>query len=176
MTSYNLQQQLRMVKVKRTRRNLRRRKSPFLNWWDEKEHELQKLIWVQFHHTTLLERIWILVAAAVACFTGAGYPLMSILQGRVTGAFAKYQSVVTNGNSFVYLETSSLEAMRNGVRDGRENDSFLTLFRVAWGFQIAIRFLLFGQFSIFVQKYNHIDKAFDSDDIFERAFHCSKPT
>ncbi|PAV82741.1 hypothetical protein WR25_16150 [Diploscapter pachys] len=49
-----------------------------------------------FRYTTLLERIWILVAAAVACFTGAGFPLMSILQGRVTGAFAKYQSVLTN--------------------------------------------------------------------------------
>ena len=27
--------------------------------------------------------------------------------------------------------------MWNRVRDGRENDSFLTLFRMAWGFQIA---------------------------------------
>ena len=27
--------------------------------------------------------------------------------------------------------------MRNRVRDGRENESFLTLFRMAWGFQVA---------------------------------------
>ena len=31
------------------------------------------------------------------------------------------------------------QAMRNRVRGGRENDSFLTLFRVAKGFQVAFQ-------------------------------------
>ncbi|PAV82879.1 hypothetical protein WR25_21147 [Diploscapter pachys] len=64
---------------------------------DEKKPAAKKVsILKLFRYTTSLERIWILVAAVVACFTGAGFPLMSILQGRVTGAFAKYQSVLTN--------------------------------------------------------------------------------
>ena len=40
------------------------------------------------------------------------------------------------------------QAMRNRVKDGRENDPFLTPFRMAWGFQVYVAVLIHcGRFS-----------------------------
>lgn len=56
--------------------------------------------WLQYRYTTMLEKIMLLVGTIVALITGAGLPLMSILQGHVSQAFINEQIVINqHGNT-----------------------------------------------------------------------------
>ncbi|CAD6197152.1 unnamed protein product [Caenorhabditis auriculariae] len=52
-----------------------------------------------YRYTTTFEKFLLLLGTCVALVTGAGYPLMSILQGRVTQAFVKEDIYLNNPNT-----------------------------------------------------------------------------
>uniref|UniRef100_A0A8L8L291 ABC transmembrane type-1 domain-containing protein n=1 Tax=Heligmosomoides polygyrus TaxID=6339 RepID=A0A8L8L291_HELPZ len=75
-----------------------------------KEEASKKVPLVQlFRYATWRELVLLFVGISVSLVTGAGLPLMSILQGRVTQAFVQeemYKTNTTPGPSFTYNDTN----------------------------------------------------------------------
>ncbi|KAF1759846.1 hypothetical protein GCK72_016313 [Caenorhabditis remanei] len=69
---------------------------------DAKDEVVKKVSIPQlYRYTTMLEKIMLFVGTVVALITGAGLPLMSILQGQVSQAFINEQIVINTGNTTI---------------------------------------------------------------------------
>ncbi|KHJ81489.1 hypothetical protein OESDEN_18825, partial [Oesophagostomum dentatum] len=86
---------------------------------EAKEEAGKKVSIVQlFRYATYKELILLFVGIAVSLVTGAGLPLMSILQGKVTQAFVNEQMYRTNttpGPDFHYNDTNFDHDIMNAV-------------------------------------------------------------
>ncbi|CAL2042115.1 unnamed protein product [Caenorhabditis brenneri] len=89
---------------------------------DAKEEVVNKVSIPQlYRYTTTMEKIMLFVGTVVAVITGAGLPLMSILQGQVSQAFINEQIVINTGNITIppngqnYTKTDFEHAVMNIV-------------------------------------------------------------
>ncbi|RCN50059.1 hypothetical protein ANCCAN_03889 [Ancylostoma caninum] len=101
---------INFVQLYEKRNSLLFRKDEKKNEKDDKEEEAKKVSIAQlFRYATWKELLLLFVGIGVSLVTGAGLPLMSILQGKITQAFVyeqMYRTNTTPGPNFHYNDTN----------------------------------------------------------------------
>ncbi|CAB3405728.1 unnamed protein product [Caenorhabditis bovis] len=92
---------------------------------DSKEETAKKVsIFTLYRYTTVFERVLLVIGAFVAMCTGAGLPLMSILQGSVTQAFINEQYILMHNTTIL-----------PGTNQTYTNQDFSNdVMKVVWGY------------------------------------------
>ncbi|CAI5448149.1 unnamed protein product [Caenorhabditis angaria] len=81
-----------------------------VNTRDAKEQVINKVsVFQLYRYSTMFERFLLLIGIIVALVTGAGLPLMSILQGRVTDAFIKEQFAINVNHDPLYTNYTNTD-------------------------------------------------------------------